>query len=250
MGKILPLIAGNWKMHKGPKEAGGFAQELKKRVAGLTGREVVVFPSFVSLPVVAEVLRGSNISYGAQNVFYELKGAFTGEVSPAFLAEIGCGYVIIGHSERRNLLGETNEMCAKKIRAALSCGIRPILCCGETLEERNRGETFAVVERQLAGSLSGVADEAILDIAYEPVWAIGTGHNATPEEAGRVHAWIRQWLMAHRPNTAGEMRIIYGGSVNPVNIDGLMQQEEINGVLVGGASLDVDSFVRIVNYQG
>lgn len=248
MNKFLPLIAGNWKMHKGPGEARAFARELVKRLAGVAGREVVVFPPFTAIAAVAEVLTGTNIAYGAQNVCWELKGAFTGEVSPAFLTELGCRYVIIGHSERRNLLGETNEMCARKIGATLRCKIRPILCCGETLEERNRGETFAVVEQQLVGSFSGVAEEAVLDIAYEPVWAIGTGHNATPEEAGIVHNWIRKWLEKNRPEAVSEIRIIYGGSVNAANIAGLMEQPEINGVLVGGASLDIDSFTQIVNY--
>ncbi len=249
MNNFFPLIAGNWKMYKGVNEARGFAEKLVASLSAVEDREIVVFPPFTSLSAVAAVLRGTNIAYGAQNVFWESQGAFTGEVSPAFLAELGCRYVIIGHSERRGLFGETNEQCARKIKAVLKYALRPILCCGETLKERAEGRTFAVIEEQLTKSLAGLPPGAELDIAYEPVWAIGTGRNATPAQAQEVHNWIRNWLRENHREGADRIRVIYGGSVKPENVDALMGQPEVDGVLVGGASLEVDSFVRIVNYQ-
>lgn len=245
-----PLVAGNWKMYKGAREAGEFIRLLSQEVGNVKDREVVVFPPFTSIPTVAQVLQetSSTISYGAQDVFWEAEGAFTGEVSPVFLAELGCRYVIVGHSERRHLLGETDEMCRLKVAAALRYGIRPILCCGETLQEREAGETTDVIKKQLTAGLSSVAADASFDIAYEPVWAIGTGKNATGDQIGEVHSFIRRWLSERYEKAAGGIRIIYGGSVKPANIDSLMAQPEVDGVLVGGASLDLESFVRIVNY--
>lgn len=247
---LPPLVAGNWKMYKGAREAGEFIRLLSQKVGNVRDREVVVFPQFTSIPTVVQVLQetSSTISCGAQDVFWEAEGAFTGEVSPAFLAELGCRYVIVGHSERRHLLGETDEMCRLKVAAALRHGIRPILCCGETLQEREAGETTDVIKKQLTAGLSGVAADASFDIAYEPVWAIGTGKNATGDQIGEVHSFIRRWLSERYEKATGGIRIIYGGSVKPVNIDSLMAQPEVDGVLVGGASLDLESFVRIVNY--
>ncbi len=249
MGKIEQrlLIAGNWKMHKGVKEAMEFARELRTRLGEVNGREVVVFPPFTSLPAVAEVLKGSAVAYGAQNVFWEKSGAFTGEISPVFLTELGCRYVLIGHSERRRLLGETDEMCSRKMRAALENGLRPILCCGETLVERNQGKTLTVLAVQLAGGLARVPTPAGFDIAYEPVWAIGTGVNATPEQVQEVHRWIRHWLVER--GLAEGVRIVYGGSVKPDNIGAILSQPDVAGVLVGGASLEVTAFIQIVNSQ-
>jgi triosephosphate isomerase len=237
------LIAGNWKMNKGAKEAREFAQQLLKRLSGAD--EVAVFPPFTSIPAVAEVLKGSFIAYGAQDLHWENAGAFTGEVSPLFLLELGCRYALVGHSERRHLFGESDEICNLKIRAARACGLRPILCCGEMLQERQSGETFTVLRRQLERGLKGLSEPGF-DIAYEPVWAIGTGQNATPEQAQEVHNWIRRWLQESYP-AAGEIRIIYGGSVKPDNAAALMSQPDVDGVLVGGASLDIDAFVAIVN---
>lgn len=249
--ELPPLIAGNWKMYKGPREARDFARALAEIIAEVKDREVVVFPPFTSIPVVAQVLQElhSSIGYGAQDVFWEAAGPFTGEISPSFLAELGCRYVIVGHSERRHLLGETDEMCQLKVVAALRNGIRPILCCGETLQEREAGETTEVIKRQITVGLAGVSEGAGFDIAYEPVWAIGTGKNATPEQIHEVHSYIRQLLGGRYGDTRKGVRIIYGGSVKATNIDNLLGQSEVDGVLVGGASLDLDSFVRIVNYQ-
>lgn len=247
--RLPPLIAGNWKMHKGAREAEVFSRSLLNRLTGVVGREVVVFPPFTSIPAVAGVLRGSAIRWGAQDVFWEKEGAFTGEVSPPFLVELGCRYVLVGHSERRRVLGETDQMCGLKMKAALECGLRPVLCCGETLEERERGATFEVISRQLALGLAGISGAPGFDIAYEPVWAIGTGKNATPEQVCEVHSYIRRWLKDRFETADTPVRIIYGGSVKPDNIDSLMKKPDVDGVLVGGASLELDSFARIVEYR-
>ncbi|MGQ9677980.1 MAG: triose-phosphate isomerase [bacterium] len=238
-------------MYKGYRAAKDFIRTLAERVGDVNDREVVVFPPFTSIPAVAEVLQElhSPIRYGAQDVFWESEGPFTGEVSPTFLAELGCRYVIVGHSERRHLLGETDEMCRCKVAAALRHGIRAILCCGETLQEREAGETNEVIKRQITAGLAGVSEGLGFDIAYEPVWAIGTGKNATSEQIHEVHSYIRYLLCERYGSTEREIRIIYGGSVRPTNIDNLLGQAEIDGVLVGGASLDIDGFLRIVNYQ-
>jgi len=244
-----PLIAGNWKMHKSASEAARFAAELRSRATCVTDREVAVFPPFTSLPAVAEALRGSAIRWGGQNFHWEASGAYTGEISARFLVDLGCSYVLIGHSERRTLFGETDEGCNRKVHAAVNAGLKPILCCGETLTEREQGQTFAVLERQLVTALTGLEDPKELVIAYEPVWAIGTGRTATPEQAAEVHAWIRSWLGGRFDTRAQAVRIIYGGSVKPDNIDSLMARKELDGVLVGGASLDTDSFMGIVQYR-
>ena len=253
----MRIIAGNWKMNKTPSEARSFAAQLLQSLAAAgrpEGVEVVLCPSFPALAAVAEEIRRSGLEswvhLGAQNLFWEPHGAFTGEVSGAMLADVGCRYVIVGHSERRHLLGESDEWVARKVRAAMSFGLTPILCVGETLEERRRGQTEAVVRRQLDSALEGLSAEAVgaMVVAYEPVWAIGTGENASGEEANRVidgviRARVRE---AFGEEAAVRLRIQYGGSVSPSNIGEFMAYPSIDGALVGGASLKVDSFVAIV----
>jgi triosephosphate isomerase len=251
----IPLVAGNWKMNKGPAEARAFAQELLKQLAKVEGEmtkaggtEVAVFPPFTALPAVAEVLRETPVSYGGQNCHWEPSGAFTGETAPGFLAELGCRYVLVGHSERRTLFGETDETCRKKVLAALAAGLRPLLCCGETLPERESDLTFTVIERQLRSALVGLPPAASFTIAYEPVWAIGTGRTATPVQAGAVHAFIRQWLSRNlSPEIAERTRLLYGGSVKPDNFVELIRQPDVDGALIGGASLEVAAFSGIAS---
>lgn len=249
----IPLVAGNWKMHKGPDEAKAFAHELLRQVTNdegemtKTGRvEVAVFPPLTALPAVAEVLKGTSISYGGQNCHWESSGAFTGETAPGFLAELGCRYVLVGHSERRSLFGETDETCRKKLTAAIAAGIEPVLCCGETPAEREAGRTFDVIERQLRAVLADPPPPGRFTVAYEPIWAIGTGRTATPVQAGEVHHFIREWLGRNLSPEIGERtRLLYGGSVKPDNFGELMKQPDIDGALVGGASLQVTSFCGI-----
>lgn len=246
----VPLIAANWKMHLTATEARRFVIRLKPFVKDIRDREVVIFPAFTAIPAVIEELRDPNVFCGGQNLYWEEKGAYTGEVAASFLADLGCSFVLVGHSERRRLFGETDETCRKKLAAALGAHIIPIFCCGETQAERDSGSTFDVVGRQLGITLAGLAADAELVVAYEPVWAIGTGRNATPGQAQEVHAWIRRWLAEHvSPAFAEKTRVIYGGSVKPDNIDSLMREPDIDGVLVGGASLDIDSFSRIIQFQ-
>jgi triosephosphate isomerase len=248
-------------MHKGPAEARRFAQDLLQALpslrsstcglessgSGSPSPEVAVFPPFVALAAVADALRGTGVAYGGQNCHWESKGAFTGEVAAAFLAELGCKYVLVGHSERRTLFGETDETCRLKVRAALKAGVQPLLCCGETLAEREAGQTFAVVERQLRAVLSGLDPAEVVTIAYEPVWAIGTDRTATPSQAEEAHRFIRDWLAGNRsPGAAARTRILYGGSVKPDNTAELLGQPDVNGALVGGASLDLASFTGII----
>ena len=250
----IPLVAGNWKMNKGPAEAKAFAQELLRQLTsdkgGMTktdGVEVAVFPPFTGLPAVLEILKGTPIAYGGQNCHWESSGAFTGETAPGFLAELGCRYVLVGHSERRALFGETDETCRKKLLAANAAGIEPVLCCGETLAERESSQTFAVLERQLQAALAGLSPAVSFTVAYEPVWAIGTGRAATPTQAGEVHAFIRLWLSRNRsPEAAERTRLLYGGSVKPDNFVELLRQPDVDGALVGGASLEVASFCGMV----
>jgi triosephosphate isomerase (TIM) len=251
----IPLVAGNWKMHKGQEEARRFAKELLKQVTNdqvemnkAGGVEIAVFPPFTALPAVAEVLKGTGVSYGGQNCHWESKGAFTGEVAPGFLAELGCRYALVGHSERRSLFGETDETCRKKLLAVLAVGVEPVLCCGETLAERESGRTFEIIERQLRAVLAGLHPPASFTVAYEPVWAIGTGRTATPGQAGEAHRFIREWLSRNLSPEAGERtRLLYGGSVKPDNFAELLRQPDVDGALVGGASLEVASFRGIVD---
>ena len=242
-----PFIAGNWKMFKTAAEAVDFVTNLKPQVAEVINREILVCPPFPALAPVAEALRNSNIKLGAQNLFWEDEGAFTGEVSAPMLKAVGCQYVIIGHSERRQYFGETNETVNKKIFAALKHNLWPIVCIGETLEEREKNETFKVIEKQVQEGFKNLDSSNWLQvtIAYEPVWAIGTGKTATPKQAQEVHAFIRGLLPKE---VASQVRILYGGSIKPENIKELMAQPDIDGGLVGGASLKVESFAKIIKY--
>lgn len=250
----VPLVAGNWKMNKGPDEARRFAEELLRAITNDEARmtnsrqstEVAVFPPFTALPAVAEVLKGTPVSYGGQNCHWESKGAFTGEVAPGFLAELGCRYVLVGHSERRTMFAETDDACGKKLLAVVAAGMEPILCCGETLSERESNLTFKIIERQLQAALAGLSPAEPFAVAYEPIWAIGTGRTATPAQAGEVHRFIREWLGRNLSPEAGERtRLLYGGSVKPDNFGDLLKQPDVDGALVGGASLEVASFCGI-----
>jgi triosephosphate isomerase len=243
-------MAGNWKMYGTHTEAVALVAGLKAAVAGLADREVLVAPPFTALAPVAAALQGSKILLAGQNLHWEDSGAFTGEVSAPMLRDVGCTHVIIGHSERRQLFGETDEAVSKKVEAALRHGLTPIVCVGELLAEREAGRTLAVIERQVSGALKGLTPDAIgsLVVAYEPVWAIGTGKVATPEQAQEVHAAIRG-MLSKIGKAAAAARVLYGGSVKPDNVDGLMRKPDIDGALVGGASLKVESFARIVRFQ-
>ena len=246
-----PFLAGNWKMHKTVPEAVELARALVEEVGRYEKVDIAVCPNAAALGAVAEAVRGSRISVGAQNMHWENEGAFTGELSSKMILSAGARLVIIGHSERRHIFGETDEMVKKKVKSALAAGLSPIVCVGETLEEREKGVTNEVVSRQLEGALEGVAEGELpkVTIAYEPVWAIGTGKTATPEKAQEVHAFIRRLLAeSHREGLAQAVRIQYGGSVKPANTPGLMEMPDIDGALVGGASLDAGSFSRIVRY--
>lgn len=246
-----PLMAGNWKMYKTIPEALALVDGLKKNLAGVTGREVLVCPPFCALAAVAQAIKGTLIKLGAQNLHWESKGAFTGEISPAMLVDAGCTHVIIGHSERRQYFGETDETVNKKIKAAFAAGLVPVACVGETLAQREAGSTMAVIETQIRNGLAGLTDAQALSlvIAYEPVWAIGTGKTATPAQAQEVHAFIRTlYGRLHGAPAAAAVRVLYGGSVKPDNTAELMQQPDIDGGLVGGASLEVDSFTKIIRY--
>lgn len=244
-----PLIAGNWKMFKTVQEAVLFVTELQSAVKGVTDVDVVVAPPFTAVHAVAAAARGTNIKVAAQDVYWEREGAFTGEVAPGMLVEAGATFVIVGHSERRRLFGETDASVYQKTMAALGAGLIPIVCIGETLEERERGETLAVLDRQLKDGLGGSTGEqvAALVIAYEPLWAIGTGRNATAAQAGEAHTHIRkrlrQWFGG---DAADRCRVLYGGSVKPDNIQSLIAEPDVDGALVGGASLAVRSFADLV----
>ena len=241
-----PMIAGNWKMNTTVEEAVALVEEIKKKLGTIETVGVLVCPPFVSLHAVKAILDKTLIALGAQNLFYEEKGAYTGEISPLMLAEL-CDYVIIGHSERRQYFGETDEIVNRKIRAAQAAGITPILCVGEKLEENEAGKTEEVVSGQLKGSLERIEYNEELIIAYEPVWAIGTGKAATSREANDTIRLIRRTLAEMYGERESETtRILYGGSVNPSNITELMEQPEIDGGLVGGASLKADEFVSII----
>lgn len=240
-----PIIAGNWKMNNTLIESVRLVGDMKDRLDKIKGAEAVVCPPFVSLTKIAELLMGSAVGIGAQNMYFEEKGAYTGEVSPLMLAGI-CQYVILGHSERRGYFGETDEMVNKKIKAALKAGLKPIICIGETLEENEAGKTQEVLDRQTRAALSGLDSLENLIIAYEPIWAIGTGKAATEEQANSTIGFIRGVVSELYGPAAQELRIQYGGSANAKNIAALMSQPEIDGALVGGASLKADEFVSMV----
>jgi triosephosphate isomerase (TIM) len=246
-----PVIAGNWKLHKTQKEALALAESLKAGASGIDDAEIVIAPVFTSLSKVAEALAGSNIAVAAQNCYPENSGAYTGEVSPALLRDAGCRHVILGHSERRQLFGENDAFINRKVKAVLAENLGAILCVGETLEERDGGEVFDVLTRQVCAGLDGVAPAALshVIVAYEPVWAIGTGRTASNEQAEDAHSFIRGIVSGQFGAEAGQaLRILYGGSVKPENIDGLMSQPDIDGALVGGASLKAEDFLRIIRF--
>src|SRR5216117_3405464 len=245
----MPLIVGNWKMYKTVHDAVLFVKELKPVVKDVDDVEIVIAPPFTAVHAAAEAARNTNIGVGAQNLHWEREGAFTGEVAPPMIKEAGAEYVMVGHSERRRLFGETDAMVNRKVAAAIGAALTPIVCIGETLEERERDETFSVLDRQIKDGLDGFSAEQIADlvIAYEPVWAIGTGRTATAAQAGEAHAHIRkrlrQWFGG---DAADRCHVIYGGSVKPDNIRELIAEPDVDGALVGGASLDVQSFASII----
>lgn len=244
-----PFVAANWKMHKTVGDALAYAAALRRRVEPVRGVEVVVAPPFTALHAVAGALAGSGVGVAGQNLHAEPQGAFTGEVSAGMLREAGAGYAIIGHSERRHLCGETDAAVNAKLRAAAGAGLVPIVCVGETLAERESKRTFDVLDRQIEAGLAGLsaAQAGVLVVAYEPVWAIGTGRNATPDQAQEAHAYIRRRLAgALGESVADARRIIYGGSVKPANAGALAAQPDVDGALVGGAGLDAASFAEIV----
>jgi len=245
----IPLIVANWKMNKTVDESVDFVEEFLPLISGVGDVDTALAPPFLSLQPVAGALDGSRVALAAQNMHWEEAGAFTGEISPVMLKDIGCRYVILGHSERRQFFGEGDGEVSRKVQAALQEGIIPILCVGETLGERNYGKTFDTVGGQLSGALAETVLETGLElvVAYEPVWAIGTGKTASPEEAQEVHAFARSQLgSAFGSDVAGRIRILYGGSVKPENAAALMKMTDIDGALVGGASLDPDSFAGII----
>lgn len=247
-----PLLAGNWKLNCLRGDAAALARAVADGCKGIAGRDVMVAPTYTSLAVVREALAGSAVGLGAQDVYWESDGAFTGEVSAPMLVDAGCSHAIIGHSERRQYFGETEKTVARKTKAVAAAGLVPVVCVGETLEERESGNTLDVIRRQIEGGLAElpIAAHTTLVIAYEPVWAIGTGRTATTEQAEEVHAEIRKLLSSvTSPSAADSTRILYGGSVKPGNVDELMACPNVDGALVGGASLKADDFLRIVHFK-
>jgi len=241
-----PLIAGNWKMNTTVAQASALVEEMKQVLDRIEGVDKVLCPPFISLALIGELLRGTSIKLGGQNMHFEEKGAYTGEVSPLMLSGL-CEFVILGHSERRQYFGETDEVVNKKVGAALKCGLAPILCVGERLEHREGGKTAEVVTRQVTGALGGIESPPGLVIAYEPVWAIGTGRAATPDESNDTIGLLRRTVaQLYGGEFAQGVRILYGGSVTASNIAGFIQQPEIDGALVGGASLNAEEFLSIV----
>ncbi len=249
MAKRIPLIAGNWKMYKTGSEAVAAARALTELTAGASGVDVMIAPPFTALAMVGAALEASPIATGAQNIHWESEGAYTGEIAPDMIRDAGCRYVIIGHSERRQLFGETDQAVNRKVEAALAAGLIPVLCIGETEAERDAEQTFSVLDKQVRLGLEGVSLQMPGDIvvAYEPVWAIGTGKTATREQAQEAHAFIRELLgKLYGEGMAEAIRILYGGSVKPGNIAELINMADIDGALVGGASLEPETFARIV----
>jgi len=247
-----PLIVGNWKMHCTRAEAQALVAGLTPLILDSPGRGIIVAPPFTALETIARTTMGTPIQLAAQNLHWESKGAFTGEISAAMLRDMGCAAVIIGHSERRQYFGDTDDGVNRKIGAALNHDLQPIVCVGETLEQRQADETNSHIERQLRGGFADLgADEvARCVVAYEPIWAIGTGHTATPAQAQEVHAHIRAVMSTlATADIANGLRILYGGSVKADNIDGLMAQDDVDGALVGGASLQAEQFARIVKFE-
>jgi len=247
-----PILAGNWKMNKTAAEARDLAARLAPLVAGVKDRDIVLCPPFTALQAAGEAIKGTNMALAAQDLHWEDKGAYTGEISAEMLLDLGCKYVIIGHSERRQYFGETDETVNKKVKQALKKGLLPIMCVGETLAEREAGKLDDVINRQVAGGLKDITapDMTKIVIAYEPVWAIGTGKTATPEQANDVHGLIRKKVKSlYTAEVADGLRIQYGGSVTPENVSQLMAKPDIDGALVGGASLKPESFAALVNFK-
>ena len=243
------VIAGNWKMYKTEADTRAFFAAFNPMVASVSDCDIVIAPPAIDIPAAVEATKGTKIGISAQNVYWEKEGAFTGEISTEMLVEAGCRYTLVGHSERRQFFGETNETVFKKTRAALAEGLTPIVCIGEMLADREGGKTEDICQTQFLGSVGALTPEEFsrILVAYEPVWAIGTGRTATPEIAAAVHKYVRRCAaQKFSPDLAAALRILYGGSVKPDNIKGLMAQEELDGTLVGGASLDAKSFASIV----
>lgn len=247
-----PLIAGNFKMHKTAGEVSEYASGLAKEVQSVSDRDILICPPYTALSQVANILKGTNISLGAQNMHFETTGAFTGEVSAEMLLDVGCQYVIIGHSERRHIFKEDDDFINKKVRKAIQIGLKPILCVGELIEERESGMAETIVKNQIENGLANQSNEDMktVTIAYEPVWAIGTGKTATPDDAQSMHSFIRKLIGSlFSDDIANNIRIQYGGSVKPDNINELMSQPDVDGALVGGACLEVDSFSKIIKFN-
>lgn len=247
-----PLIAGNWKMYKTPKEAAETARELDLRVGSVADVDIMIAPTYTALAAVSAVIYQGPVALGAQNLFWEPEGAYTGEISASMLKAVGCTYCIIGHSERRQYFAETDQTVNKKIRAAIEAQLIPVFCVGETEKEQEAKQTFSILDKQVQKGLEGLVSEDLdtLVIAYEPVWAIGTGKTATDDQAQEVHQFIRSLVeKAYGKALSESMRILYGGSVKPGNIAGLMDMPDIDGALVGGASLDAESFSQIVKFR-
>ncbi len=248
----VPVIAGNWKMNKLGAEAGELARAIRTGAEKVRHCEIILAPPSTALGAVAKAIQGTSLILAAQHVHWEPKGAFTGEISIPMIEDAGCRAVIVGHSERRQFFGETDETVNRRVHAIVKSSLRAIVCIGETLAERESGNHHQVVTQQLAGGLGGLTEQALLRImlAYEPVWAIGTGRTASPEIAQEMHAAIRNWLSREFGDRAAqEVRILYGGSVKPENISDLMRQPDIDGALVGGACLEAESFLRIIHYN-
>jgi len=246
-----PIIGGNWKMNRGiPEESSDMLNKLIPLVKDIQNVDIVIAPPFTAIITAVEIVKNSNVKICAQNMYFEESGAYTGEISPGFLKAIGCEYVILGHSERRDIFQETDDLINKKLRKALSMDLKPIVCIGEHLEEREAGKTKEIIQNQINNSLKELSNEDIIKIviAYEPIWAIGTGKTATPEQAEGIHVFIRDLLVEkYNKEVADKIRIQYGGSVKPANADDLFQKENIDGGLVGGASLQADSLSEIIN---
>lgn len=242
------FIAANWKMNKTVSETVDFIEKFIPEVKEVSDVDIVIAPPFTSIPIAAEKVKNTNIILASQNLFYEEKGAYTGEISPLMLTDLGCQYAIIGHSERRQYFQETDDIVNKKIKTARKNGLGVIFCIGESLEEREAGKTFDVLEKEIRKGLEGVGPEKCV-VAYEPIWAIGTGKTATPDQAQEAHAFVRDKMRSLYSNKADELCILYGGSVTPDNVDNLMACNDVDGALVGGASLKVDIFSRIVKFK-
>jgi triosephosphate isomerase (TIM) len=251
MGNRRPLIAGNWKMFKTVPEAVESATQLVNIVSGVTKTDIMIAPTYTALASVAQVIENSPVALGAQNLFWENDGAYTGEISAAMILSAGCSHAIIGHSERRQIFGETDESVNKRIKAAIASDLIPVFCIGETEKERESSQTFSVLDKQIKIGLKDFSSESLgsLVIAYEPVWAIGTGKTATKEQAQEAHCFIRSQMEQNfNKGLADSVRILYGGSVKPNNVTDLMAMPDVDGALVGGASLDAETFSQIINF--